>query len=146
MTTVARIISKLNLPSQVLTIAATEITITKIIITFHSAICFQIYGQGMTESSKHKKVTISLAGLFNQYCLVSCTNACTMCPMHSVDILWGLIVSYQMVVGQVCRSIIEPKKCFNIIIQLAAPLSTYLVIYKDFLLAYFEIISVWYQI
>ena len=91
MTTVARIINKLNLLSQVLTMAATEITIMKIIITFHLAICFQIYGQGMTESSKHKKVTISLAGLFNQYCLVPCTNALTMCPMHLVEYLVILI-------------------------------------------------------
>uniref|UniRef100_A0A0A9DJN7 Uncharacterized protein n=1 Tax=Arundo donax TaxID=35708 RepID=A0A0A9DJN7_ARUDO len=53
----AKIISNLNLRSRVLMAATTEITITQIIInsSFHLAIYFQIYGQGTTESLKHKK-------------------------------------------------------------------------------------------
>jgi hypothetical protein len=61
--------SNLNLQIQVLR-TATEVTVTKIIVnfTFHLAICFQIYGQGMAESLKNKKATANIAGLFSYCC------------------------------------------------------------------------------
>jgi hypothetical protein len=62
----AKMISNVNLQSQVLTTTA-EVTITKFIInfSFHLAICFQIYGQGVTEILKNKEAAANLAGLFN---------------------------------------------------------------------------------